>query len=95
MFGATFHDGFARDTAREQTGNILFRRDEGLLRPHPITDGPAGPVDAVVTLLGQAFRAGPGLEPLMVLPPPASPRPRAPSGTAAPASSRSRRGRIH
>lgn len=67
-FGATFYDGFARDTAREQSGNILFRRDEGLLRPHPITDGSGQRVDAVATLLGQAFQAAPGLEPLMVLP---------------------------
>lgn len=67
-FGATFHDGFARDTAREQTGNILFRRDEDLLRPHAITNGSGQSIDAVVTLLGQAFQAGPELEPLMVLP---------------------------
>lgn len=72
-FGAEFHNGFARDTA--QAPPDLFRRGEGTLRPHPVTDGrtPEERVDAVATFVGQAFRplestAGPDLEPLLVFP---------------------------
>lgn len=69
-FGATFHDGFARDTSRDRGGNFLFHREDGALRPHPITDGSSASerVEAVGTLLGQAFEASSEIEPLLVLP---------------------------
>lgn len=72
-FGAELHNGAARDTARPPPE--AFRRVEGTLRPHAITNGSssAGRVDAVVTFTGHAFRRldtpGAGeLEPLLVFP---------------------------
>lgn len=70
VFGAEFHNGSARDTARERGGNIMFRRGDGTLPAHAITNG-AGPterVDSVATFLGQAFRAREEIEPLLLLP---------------------------
>ncbi len=70
-FGLRFQNGFAFDSLTGE-GRAIFRRSDGGLRPHPITDGrgPAERVDSVVTFTGQAFRADPdaGAEPLLVLP---------------------------
>lgn len=70
VFGAEFHNGSARDSTRERGGNIMFRRSDGTLPAHAITNGsgPAERVDSVATFLGQAFRAREEIEPLLVLP---------------------------
>ncbi len=69
-FGLRFQNGFAIDTI-SGGGRVTFRRFDGSLRPHPITDGrgPAERVDSVTTFMGQAFRADPDsrAEPLLVL----------------------------
>lgn len=66
-FGVQFNNGFARDTLRPPAD--MFRRAEGLLRDHPITNGRAltERIDSVRSFTGQAFRAGPDAEPLLVL----------------------------
>lgn len=70
VFGLRFHNGFAFDSAGE--GKAVFRRSDGGLRPHPITDGRSGElaIDSVVTFTGQAFRVDPdvAIEPLLALP---------------------------
>ncbi len=57
-FGAHFSNAFAFDGAVGR-GLIVFRRSDGSLRDHPITDGrgPAERVDSVATFTGQAFVA--------------------------------------
>lgn len=68
-FGAAFGNGFAADSVL-RTGAVLFRRADGLLAGHPITDGRnrAERIDSVTTFTGQAFRlVGPGT-PLFTLP---------------------------
>lgn len=56
-FGFEFMNGFAIDTM--DWDPIVFRRDDGSLASHPITDGERDTerVDSVVTWWGQAFRA--------------------------------------
>ena len=49
--GVTFHDGFAIDTTTR--GFAVFRKDDGTLVEHPLTEG----LDSVVTFTGQAFWA--------------------------------------
>ncbi|UCC99669.1 MAG: hypothetical protein JSW66_07240, partial [Phycisphaerales bacterium] len=51
-FGFEFSNGFALDTLKE--GPDVFRRSDGSLRAHEITDGkePSGRVDSVVTFTG-------------------------------------------
>ena len=68
-FGASFHDGAARDTLRRGGGGDMFRRRDGTLRAHPVTVGasPSERVDSVITFLGQAFEADPSIEPILVL----------------------------
>ena len=68
-FGVRFSNGFAMDTAAE-SGTIVFRRSDGNLRTHPITNGgSAGArVDSVVTYTGQAFLADGRFDELLVLP---------------------------
>ena len=70
-FGLRFQNGFAFDSANGE-GKAVFRRSDGGLREHPITDGRSGEtaVDSVVSFTGQAFRADPDVpvEPLLVLP---------------------------
>lgn len=70
VFGAEFHDGAAVDTTRRGGGGDVFRRADGTLRPHPVTDGrsPAERVDSVATFRGQAFRGSEGIAPILVLP---------------------------
>lgn len=59
-FGLRFQNGFAMDTASER-GRIIFRRSDGTLAAHPVTDGrgPAERVDSVTSFTGQAFRLDP------------------------------------
>lgn len=68
-FGFRFNNGFARDTLQPPAD--LFRRADGLLRDHAITNGRAltERIDSVRSFTGQAFRAGPDAEPLLVLGP--------------------------
>lgn len=69
-FDVEFSNGFAMDTAAEQPGTLVFRRAEGLLESHPITEGgsPVERVDSVTTFTGSAFQAGAQLNPLLVIP---------------------------
>lgn len=76
-FDVQFTDGFAvAGFETEAEGRAAFLRPtrfgvaDGTLRPHAITsgDGSATRVDHVLTFTGQAFRAGPSLQPLLVLP---------------------------
>ncbi len=66
--GARFSNGFAFD-GEIGKGLLVFRRSDGSLRPHPITEGRSGDerVDSVAAFTGQAFEAD--AEPLMVLGP--------------------------
>lgn len=69
LFGAEFHNGNVRDTTKSSGGGDLFRRSDGTLRAHVITDGrvDASRVDSVMTYLGQAFQGSAEIEPLLVL----------------------------
>ncbi len=68
-FGFEFNNGFAMDTV--QAPATMFHRAAGLLREHPITNGrtAAERVDSVRSFTGQAFRAGPEAQPLLVMGP--------------------------
>ena len=68
-FGFRFNNGFARDTLQPPAD--MFRRADGLLRDHPITNGPtaAERIDSVRSFTGQAFQAGPEAQPLLVMAP--------------------------
>jgi hypothetical protein len=65
-FGFEFSNGFAMDTLKE--GRDIFRRSDGSLRAHEITDGqgPSGRIDSVATFTGQAFKANRDHEPILV-----------------------------
>lgn len=67
-FGAVFGNGYAADSALD-TGAMRFRRGDGSLAAHPITDGrsPAERVDSVTTFTGSAFRLLGGGTPLITL----------------------------
>ena len=67
--GFEFRNGFAMVPDRK--GPDPFRRDDGSLVRHPITDGrqPRERVDQVLSFTGQAFRSPDEAEPLMVLGP--------------------------
>lgn len=68
--GLFFTNGYARDGSDQ--GHIVYRRDEGTLRAHAITDGnrPGRRIEHVKVFTGQAFRVAAEVdaEPLMVLP---------------------------
>jgi hypothetical protein len=67
-FGIQMTDGFATDR-RCEVDEIVFRRSDGSLAPHPITNGRSSleRVDSVRSFTGQAFRlSGPG-QPLLTL----------------------------
>ena len=69
-FGFQFNNGFAIDTmSRDVT---IFRRGDGSLRDHPITNGrgAAEKVDSIRTFTGQAFQANSNAFPLFVFRPP-------------------------
>jgi len=65
-FGFEFSNGFALDTLKE--GRDIFRRSDGSLPAHKITDGkePSERIDSVVTFRGQAFKANRAHEPIIV-----------------------------
>jgi uncharacterized protein (DUF2249 family) len=66
VFGFEFSNNFAFDTLKQ--GSDVFRRSDGSLRSHKITDGkgPSGRVDSVATFTGQAFKAFREHEPIIV-----------------------------
>jgi hypothetical protein len=63
-------NGFAREVEGDEvlTGPIVYRRSDGSLLDHSITNGRtvSERVDSVVTFTGSAFRGAGPLEPLMV-----------------------------
>lgn len=69
--GIFFINGYAHDDSDQ--GHIVYRRDDGTLRAHAITDGsqPSERIESVKVFTGQAFRTAPsaGAAPVMVLPP--------------------------
>lgn len=67
-FGVQFSNGFAMDTTKRRPPDI-FRRDNGLLKEHPITQGrSAGErITSVATFTGQAFLGGSKLQPILEL----------------------------
>jgi hypothetical protein len=67
VFGIEFMNGFAFSSATDHDP-IVFRRSDGSLRPHPITEGrsSAERVDSVASFTGQAFDAGTVAQPIMV-----------------------------
>ncbi len=71
VFGVEFLNGFAFESETDTEGPMIFRRSDGSLRAHPITDGRAHSerVDSVASFTGQAFRIGSDAEPLMVFRP--------------------------
>jgi hypothetical protein len=66
-FDVEFLNGFAFESATDTDGPIIFRRSDGSLESHPVTDGraPNERVDSVVSFTGQAFRVGAGARSLM------------------------------
>jgi uncharacterized protein (DUF2249 family) len=66
VFGFEFSNGFAFNTLKR--GPDIFRRSDGSLRTHEITDGqePAERIDSVVTFTGQAFKANINHKPIIV-----------------------------
>lgn len=50
---------------------IIFKRSDGSLRDHPITNGrnPSEKIHSVATFTGSAFKTGPGFQPILVLGP--------------------------
>jgi hypothetical protein len=69
-FGVFFANGYAEDGEGEM--HLVFRREGGTLRDHPVTDGRTADrrVDQVKVFTGQAFRLGSGVDgdPILVLP---------------------------
>jgi hypothetical protein len=67
-FGFRFTNGYAIDTVSR--GFLTFRRADGSLGAHPVTNGRAEGerVDSVRTFTGQAFQGPPDASPLLVLP---------------------------
>jgi len=65
-FGFEFQNGFALDTLKE--GPAVFRRADGSLRAHEITDGeePSERIDSVATFTGQAFQVTGDHTPVLV-----------------------------
>lgn len=68
-FGFDLLNGFAY-AGPDASGPIVFRRADGSLAAHPITDGrsPAERVDSVATFTGEAFSPPPGAVSLLTLP---------------------------
>lgn len=66
-FGIQFSNGYAV----EETGPrpMVFKRSDGSLRSHPVTDGRSGleTVDSVATFTGSAFQSQGEVQPLLIL----------------------------
>lgn len=67
VFGFEFSNGFAFNTLGIRPD--IFRRSDGSLRSHEITDGmgPGTRIDSVATFTGQAFKANREYKPVIVL----------------------------
>lgn len=68
-FGIRFSNGFVLDSSTTQ-GLIRFRRSDGTLAVHPITNGrnAAERIDSVTTFTGQGFQPNPDGKPLFTIP---------------------------
>jgi len=66
VFGFELNNGFAFSTLKR--GPAIFRRSDGSLRTHSITEGktPAERIDSVATFTGEAFQANGRHEPILV-----------------------------
>ena len=68
-FGARFNNGYAYDTRQGEIarGRMIFRRSDGSLANHSITDGRTDKerVDSIATFTGQAFRSDVDIQPLL------------------------------
>lgn len=67
-FGIMMSNGFAMDAA-EEDGGFMFRRADGSLAAHPVTEGRIARerIDSVAAFTGQAFRLNRGGSALMTL----------------------------
>lgn len=69
-FGIRFNNGFAFETQQQEriTKPIVFRRSDGSLANHPITNGRTvdEKVDSVATFTGQAFQSDVDVQPLLI-----------------------------
>jgi hypothetical protein len=72
-FGVHFINGYAVSDDRGRP-SFMFRRGDGSLVPHAAAEGrtPAERVDSVLSVTGQAFRATAPVEPVLVVPGPAT-----------------------
>ena len=70
-FGVRFLNGFAFESETQTDPPMMFRRSDGSLKSHYVTDGetPADRVDSVASYTGQAFDAGAAAIPIMVFRP--------------------------
>ncbi len=70
-FGVRFLNGFAFESETATDPPTIFRRSDGSLRSHYVTDGslPAERVDSVASYTGQAFDPGAKAIPIMVFRP--------------------------
>jgi len=68
-FGVEYADGFALDS-RDRQGPTMFRRTDGSLGSHAITNGrtPEERIDSIASFTGSAFRPTVPVDTLMVLP---------------------------
>lgn len=66
-FGVFLSSGFAQDATGES--QFTVRRADGLLRPHPVTDGrgPGERVDSVRVFTGEAFRTAMPVDTLLAM----------------------------
>jgi hypothetical protein len=69
-FGVHYSPGHALDE-KTQADPMIFRRSDGTLTKHPITEGrsPSERIDSVATFTGSAFRVDKGGEPLLIFGP--------------------------
>jgi len=69
-FGIRFNNGFAFETQQQEriTEPMVFRRSDGSLANHPITNGRMDNerVDSVATFTGQAFQSDVDVQPLLI-----------------------------
>ncbi len=72
-FGICFNNGFAFETKQQKiiSKPIIFRRSDGSLANHPITNGRTVDerVDSVATFNGQAFQSDVDVQPLLIFRP--------------------------
>ncbi len=71
VFGFELRNGFAFDGGAPGGGPLVFRRSDGSLAPHPVTDGAraGGRIDSVATFTGEALRPPRGATSLLTFRP--------------------------